>query len=410
MDRFGWGGYRVLILTGCLLLLNLPSPCAAAGPVKSAESLHRQLAAFLGARDAAVVAAPDGHILAAIHQNQLLVPASTLKVLTALAALHYLGKDHHFATDFFLNADKDLIIKGYGDPLLISERLEGMAAHLADQIKQIHNLVLDDSYFSYPIVIPGRHRSVEPYDAPNGALCVNFNTVFFKKESGRWVSAEPQTPLLPSIIPKIEASGLKAGRITLAADHKESLRYAGELFSYFFRKAGISTQGAISFGQADSEEDQLLWRYLSDQTLTDVIADLLAFSNNFIANQLLLVMGARAYGAPATVDKGLQALRVYYTTVLGIKTGFLVEASGISRRNRVSAAIMMDIVDKFSPYYDLMRREGRQWYKTGTLKGIHTRVGYLGAAGGGLYRFVVMINTPGKRTDRIMEILERELK
>lgn len=375
-------------------------------PGQLAAKLHR----WIGPRDAVMVAAPDGQILVAIHEDQLLVPASILKVLTALSALHYLGADHRYTTEFYLTPQGDLGIKGYGDPLLVSERLETIAQHLAGQIRQVRSLILDDSYFDHPIVIPGRSHSNEPYDAPNGALCVNFNTVFFKRQNGQWISAEPQTPLLPSIIPKIEASGLTTGRINLAADRNESLGYTGELFSYFFARAGITILGKSRPGTVDAEKDRLVWRYRSVEPLTGVIADLMAFSNNFIANQLLLTMGAHREGAPATVDKGMRALHRYYHEVLGIQTGQLVEASGISRRNRVSARTMMLILEPFAPYYQLMRHEGRQWYKTGTLNGIHTRVGFLEATDGGRYRFVVMINTPGKTTDRVMGVLERELK
>ncbi|MEZ4549093.1 MAG: hypothetical protein R2874_01050 [Desulfobacterales bacterium] len=44
--------------------------------------------------------------------------------------------------------------------------------------------------------IPGTvEGSFEPYDAPNRALCVNFNTVNFKTRGRTIVSAE-QTPLV----------------------------------------------------------------------------------------------------------------------------------------------------------------------------------------------------------------------
>ena len=56
---------------------------------------------------------------------------------------------------------------------------------------------LDDTYFTQPLTIPGISSSSNPYDAPNGALCANFNTVFFKHSRDGYASAEPQTPLLP---------------------------------------------------------------------------------------------------------------------------------------------------------------------------------------------------------------------
>ncbi|MEJ2037947.1 MAG: D-alanyl-D-alanine carboxypeptidase [Desulfosarcinaceae bacterium] len=371
--------------------------------------MERKIAPLLGKKDAVMICAPDGRTLAALNINSLLVPASTLKVLTCLAAFHYLGDSYRFPTEFYLSPDTSLILKGYGDPLLVSERLQVIGGHLATRLKTVHDLVLDASFFAQPIVIPGRGRSNEPYDAPNGALCVNFNTVSFKRRNRDWASAEPQTPLLPSAIPAIEASGLKEGRITLAGNSAEAVQYAGELIAYFLNKAGVAVTGEIKAGKVDPDRDRLLWRYRSPDELEQVAVALLEFSNNFIANQLMLAMGARAFGPPATVDKGMQALREYYRSTLGLKSGTLVEASGISRDNRISARTMMILLDRFTPYRTLMRHAGRQWYKTGHLNGIRSRVGYLDAAGGGHYRFVVMLNTPGRTTDRIMRILEKDL-
>ena len=104
----------------------------------------------------------------------------------------------------------------------MSEALKVMAVQLASRLSWVNDLILDNSYFSQPIRIPGRGSSTEPYDAPNGALCVNFNTVAFQRVHGRWVSDEPQPPLLPCVIPKIEASGLTRGRISMAGNSAEA--------------------------------------------------------------------------------------------------------------------------------------------------------------------------------------------
>ncbi len=381
-----------------------------AAPAVPANRLERQLKPLLGPKDAVIVTAPDGRILAAVHADTPLVPASILKLLTSLAAIRHLGADFRFPTEFYARGKDNLVIKGYGDPLLLSENLAGIARQLAGSLTSVGALVLDDSYFAYPIEIPGRGRSTNPYDAPNGALCVNFNTVYFQQQNGRFVSAEPQTPLLPYLLSQIKASGLKEGRITMADDHEEGLRYAGELFAYFFRQAGLPVQGPITFAKTFPTQDRLVYRYLSERPLTEAVANLLAYSNNFIANQLLLAMGAKAHGAPATVEKGLRVLREFYENDLGLKTGYIDEGSGLSRRNRVTARAMLHILTQFAPHYELMRREGRQWYKTGTLSDVHTRAGYLDAADGGRFTFVVMRNASGKTTDGVMRLLERELK
>jgi serine-type D-Ala-D-Ala carboxypeptidase/endopeptidase (penicillin-binding protein 4) len=370
-------------------------------------SLQQRLKGLIGPNDAVAVKAPDGSMVAAIHSDRLLVPASILKVLTSLAALHHLGEDYRFPTDFFMGPDGSLKIKGYGDPLLVSEQIAALAKQIAGQIDQFENLILDADFFAHPIRIPGRGRSAEPYDAPNGALCVNFNTVNFMRRSGQWVSAEPQTPLLPSVIPKIESSGLSAGRITMAGGNAQSLYYAGEMFHYFFSRAGIKMKGSIMAGQVNPQTDRLLWKRFSEVALTRVVADLLKYSKNFIANQLMLALGATQIGSPATVDKGLRVLSAFYRDELGITTGSFVEASGLSRDNRISAEAYMKILKRFEPYHNLLCRQGRQYYKTGTLSGIRTRAGYLAGKDDGLYHFVVMFNTPGKTTDRAMRLIEQ---
>lgn len=373
-------------------------------------ALTKVLVPLLGFRDALVVDGPGGRTHVSINGDAPLVPASILKVLTASALLDVLGTKYRFKTDFYIDKDNNLKIRGYGDPLLISERLEEMAAHLASKIATINHIILDDSYVAQPVVVPGRGRSDEPYDAPNGALCVNFNTVAFRRERGRWVSDEPQTPLLPTVIPKIQASGLRKGRITLAADSAEALLYTGELFHHFLKRAGIQIHGDIHNGTGDPDNEHLLWRYHSQSDLRQIVAKLLEFSNNFIANQALLILGAHQAGPPASMEKGTAALRQYFHHDLGIASGRVVEASGISRQNRLSANAMMVILERFAPHHQLLRHKRRQFYKTGHLKGVRSRAGYLKRAGGGLYRFALIINTPGKSTNIIMQILEDNLK
>jgi D-alanyl-D-alanine carboxypeptidase/D-alanyl-D-alanine-endopeptidase (penicillin-binding protein 4) len=395
----------VLLSTGTAAAA--PAEVSGPAPHPAWSDLAARLEVLTGARDAVLVASPQGRILAGVNLDRALVPASILKLLTTLAALDRLGPAYRFRTDFYLDPENNLKIKGFGDPLLISEELEVIAGHLAARLPAVHHLILDDAFFEQPVRIPGRGTSTEPYDAPNGALCVNFNTVAFTRGNGHWVSDEPQTPLLPSVVPKITASGLTRGRITLAADSTEALAYTGELFGYFLKQAGLQVNGAPRRGRVDPQTDRLVWTHLSRKTLGQVVAELLEYSNNFMANQILLVMGAEVLGAPATVDKGLQVLREYYRGDLGVRSGRVVEASGISRDNRITARAMLKILERYKPFHTLMRRQGRQYFKTGHLQGIRTRAGFLSAPDSGLYPFVVMCNTPGKSTDAIMRAIEK---
>ncbi|MEK9763605.1 MAG: D-alanyl-D-alanine carboxypeptidase, partial [Deltaproteobacteria bacterium] len=130
------------------------------------------------------------------------IPASTLKVPLALYALDVWGEDHHFQTEVYLRDNQDLLIKGLGDPFFVSEEIQLLGRELRGKIpSKIRHLLLDNSAFTFPLQADGVERSRNPYDALNGALLVNFNTVSLeKKNDGTLISAEKQTPLTPLTI------------------------------------------------------------------------------------------------------------------------------------------------------------------------------------------------------------------
>ncbi|MBW2199439.1 MAG: D-alanyl-D-alanine carboxypeptidase [Deltaproteobacteria bacterium] len=378
------------------------------------ENLHgaslTDLQYLIGNQDAVLIADPQGKILFSKNAGKKLVPASTLKTLTSLAALYYLGSDYRFATEFYLDKNKHLKVKGYGDPLLISEVLHEIAGFMGHRLEKFNDLVLDDSYFHHPIVIPGVTSSFEPYDAPNGALCVNFNTVYFKHApNGNFISSETQTPLLPFVQKRIIKSQLNEGRIILSSQNNEFVLYAGHLISYFFKEKGIKSNGKIRRGRVKGKTDALIFRYLSRFSLEEVIAKLLDHSNNFMANQILIATGAKVYDPPGTLEKGVRATSMYAEKVLKIGGIHMVEGSGISKDNRLSARQLYEILVNFEPYHKLMPCVNGSFYKTGTLSGVKTRVGYIDRGNGALYRFVILLNTPGKTIKPVVDSIFRTI-
>lgn len=356
---------------------------------------------LIGNNDAITVANPQGYIIFSKNGDKKLIPASTLKIFTALVALHYLGPDYRFITEFYQDNNQNLKVKGYGDPLLISEVLTEIAASLSLRVNAVTDIVLDDSYFDQPLTIPGISSSSEPYDAPNGALCVNFNTVYYKKVNGTYISAEPQTPLLPFALKKIKISKQNEGRIVLSHNNDECTLYAGHLFKYFLEKEGVQINGGVKIGRVQKEKDTLVFTYVSQFTLLEIIEKLLEHSNNYTTNQILIAAGTQAYSPPGTLDKGVQAAISYAKNILHLKNFKIAEGSGISRENRISANDLERVLEAFAPHHHLLRYEDGDFYKTGTLLGINTRAGYIENAEGALYRYAILINTPGKSADRI---------
>ena len=259
-----------------VLMLRMATASAAADGFESIKSL-------IGPHDALIVSDSKGRTIISKNKNKKLVPASILKLLTSLVALHYLGPDYRYATEFYLDRHSNLKIKGFGDPLLFSEIINDIAARLSESIggsAVINDLVVDDSYFNQPLTIPGISSSSQPFDAPNGALCVNFNTVFFKRRQSGYISAEALTPLLPYAEKKIRARNLKNGRFILSHLENENAIYAGKLFQYFLKQHGVEFSGTVTPGRVNETEDKLIYRYSSRFSLTQIISKLLEHSKS----------------------------------------------------------------------------------------------------------------------------------
>lgn len=388
--------------------LFLPSHASGASPAQEIKRL-------IGGKDAVLLADPSSRIILGVNTDKLLVPASTLKLLTALTARHYLTENYRFQTEFYVRNDGSLVIRGYGDPLLVSEEIQKIVAVLSKQMNFVHHIIIDDTYFAKPLPIPGTTTgSLQPYDAGCGALSVNFNSFGFQFQNGQPVSVEPQTPLLDIARNKIasirSSSKIQSGRIPLNGTDDDIPLYAGQLFDYFLRQAGIRVNGAIIIGKFDPARDMLVYRHASSFNLTEIITRLMKSSNNFISNQLLLASGAAAFGPPATMKKAVAAAKDYASEVLKIDSLAVVEGSGISRDNRLSAVMFLKILKVFQPSHILLRRQGNEYFKTGTLNGIRTRAGYLEGMDGRLYPFVVLVNTPGKGTEPVMKQLKRMVR
>ena len=411
------GGHRLIrpatVCTLACFMLSLFCLPILTVRASGANGDFSKMAALLGARDAALAASPDGAVLFAHNPDAARIPASTIKILTALAAFHYLTTDFRFTTEFFMDDQANLKIKGQGDPLLISEVVSDMAAALAAELKgtkhRFNHLFLDNTYFSAPITVPGVSNSSEPYDAPSGALCVNFNTVNFMMENGAFVSAEPQTPLLSMVLPEIKAAGLAKGRITLSHEQDEITYYSGRLFRYFLEEAGFEFSGRVIIAPV-SASDHAVLAYRSKFTLAQIVARMLEYSNNFIANQVFIAMGAHQYGAPGTLDKGVRAVQAYARSDLGFDKVVIAEGSGISRANRITARDMLTVLTAFEPHHGLMKKKDRLFFKTGHLKGIRTQVGFSRDPERGRYPYVILLNTPGKSMHPVTRELVRTLE
>jgi D-alanyl-D-alanine carboxypeptidase/D-alanyl-D-alanine-endopeptidase (penicillin-binding protein 4) len=177
--------------------------------------------------------------------------------------------------------------------------------------------------------------------------------------------------------------------------------YAGHLLYHFLEKEGIKPKGKIMVGAVQQKTDRLILKYLSPFSIEEIISRLLLHSNNFIANQLVLAISAKINGQPGTLYKGVLAISDFAVNNLKIDDLTIVEGSGISRENRISAKSFLKILAAFEPHLDLMKYNSNEYYKTGTLTGISTRAGYIKGRDGRLYKFAIMTNSNGNYAEKI---------
>ncbi len=450
------------------------------------ESLNRQLAAIVGqevpsdyAVSIQIADLGSGGVLMEMNPDVPLIPASTMKVITSAAALHTMNPDHRFITE--VRADRirggsvgNLYIKGGGDPYLVTEELFRLSKALREKglVEVRGDIVVDDSYFLPSRPVDENERLTwKSYHAPYGALSLNFNTVKLVVNSGPAVGAPADVQLSPlseysglsssvrtvkgkrsprvsldRIVDKrgheiIKVSGLvgvNAKEKVIYVNVKEPRLYTGSVLKEMLLREGVRISGTVKKGKAPSGARKAL--EFESKPLAVIVYWLNKFSNNFIAEQLSMAMGAEKSGAPGTRKKGLQVMENFLLSC-GAKKGTykFVEASGLSRGNRLSASALVRVLLRsnrdfsYGPEFKaslsvggvdgtLDNRFTDQKYKrrirakTGSLRGVTALAGYGVSPDGREFAFACLVNSVKDRAgfiyfaDRIIErVLDMKL-
>jgi len=322
------------------------------------------------------------------HSQQMALPASTQKVITALAALLQLGPDYRFTTTLEgYGPVKNGILQGNlvarfgGDPTLTRQQLRNMVAELRKQgIRQISgDLIIDTSVFASHDKAPGWpwNDLTECFSAPPGAAIVDRNcfsvSLYSAPKPGdiafiRVASYYPvqmfsqvrtlakgspdaqycELDVVPGELNRFTLTGCmpqRADPLPLAFAIQDGASYAGAILKSELQQADISINGTLLRQTNPTAAGTVLAQTYSIP-LHDLLRVMLKKSDNMIADTVFRTIGHERFKVPGTWRAGSDAVRQILRQQAGIDLGntIQVDGSGLSRHDLLSPATMMQVL------------------------------------------------------------------
>jgi D-alanyl-D-alanine carboxypeptidase/D-alanyl-D-alanine-endopeptidase (penicillin-binding protein 4) len=315
----------------------VPTPRAVARTAPSPRPTERAVRRALGPAlddphlaDLRAVVAPltgrpvldDGHGVS--------TPASTLKLLTAAAALEVLGPDRTFATRVVADGRHGIVLVGGGDPFLESKQstegparhdasLQTLAARTAKKlgsrgVTKVH-LAFDTSLFSDPRVNPHWPKSYVPDDVVTPITALWADEGLDPDGSGR-VFDPPAT--------------------------------AAALFATYLRKNGVEVEPTVVEKKVRANMPELA--RVTSLPVADIVERVLRYSDNEGAEVLAHHVGLEVEGEGSYAA----GVRGVTTTLHGLgvdlRHATIQDGSGLSRHDRLDAETLVQVLQVSSSH------------------------------------------------------------
>ena len=322
------------------------------------------------------------------HGKQMALPASTQKVITALAALLQLGPDFRFTTtleSIGTVADGvskgDLVARFGGDPTLKRQNIRNMVAILKKSgVQKIEgNILIDTSIFASHDKAPGWpwNDMTQCFSAPPAAAIIDRNcfsvslysaqkpgdlayirvasyypvTMFSQVRTLARGSSEGQyceLDVVPGDLNRFTLTGCLPQRtdpLPLAFAIQDGASYAGAIIKAELKDAGITYTGTL-LRQTQVNEPGTVIASTQSAPLHDLLKTMLKKSDNMIADTVFRMIGHARFGVPGTWRAGSDAVRQILRQQAGVDIGntIIADGSGLSRHNLIAPATMMQVL------------------------------------------------------------------
>ncbi len=408
-----------------------------------------------------VVDLESGEVLYDRGGGKLLIPASNLKIYTAAAALDLLGPEYRWPTEVIAEGAVrrgicmgDLLINGYGDPMLDTQQLESIADTLVKthKLKQVRGSVRVATQYRWrdvPLKGPGWMWDDDPdyYNMSIRQVMLNFNTVKVTVVHGigeAMVTLDPPSSWPVVLWGRAEGDDQSAVRIT-RRPFEETIRITGNpkpdaepvsdsitmhdpalwiasVFKQMLIERGVTFSKTNNDNQAvryiGADENSLLSQ--DGKTLAEALRHFLKVSENAVGEMVLLKLAETQTEEDVSWPVGAKVISDWLVNTAGLEAGSfrLVDGSGLSRYNLISADSSVKLLaymkthEHFEPFFDglpvrkVNLSEGEEWdgvplaefddervfAKSGGMSGVATLSGYVKTLDGRWLAFSFLTN------------------
>jgi D-alanyl-D-alanine carboxypeptidase/D-alanyl-D-alanine-endopeptidase (penicillin-binding protein 4) len=368
-----------------------------AGPTWSAPTGVAALSSAVGAAlashtrggewGAMIVSLTRGDTLYEQNPDDMMQPASTMKMYTSAVALDHFGPDYTFRTPALRDGQVgpdgtltgNLYLRGSGDPSLSSrfwhdaQPMEELAKEIANAgIKKVHgDIVGDPGAFDEKLVPDGWKTSYlgAAYAARVSALSLNENLVWVvvQPSGGKaQVTLEPATTTIP-VESSVTLSGGSSGRISASRRSDGTIAVRGSIgrnsgplkyslvvdnpamfttgaLRAALQKQGITVDGQTRIGTTPPTAVQVA--AVSSPPLAQIVGEMDRESINVVAELLFRATAHAALNQVGSAETGLAHLRDFMSTKVGTKPGVVnvSDGSGLSLNDSVTARSMVQLL------------------------------------------------------------------